>query len=125
VVEIGDEDREALLLVLRDERLHRVAEIGLTLWVELAEEAEHLEDARLASRRRHAIHHLVGGGDDAHAIEVREADVAERRRDALRVAQLLRIAEAHRARRVDDEVDGEVLFFFEEANEETIEALIH
>ena len=57
VVEIADEHREAAPLVLRDERLHRVAEVGVPLGLDLAEEAEHLEDARLAARLGHAVDH--------------------------------------------------------------------
>ena len=58
------------------------------------------------------------------AIEVREADVRERGENAFRVPELGAVAERHRARRVEHEVDREVLFFLEEAHEELVELLV-
>jgi hypothetical protein len=84
VVEIADEHGEAAALVLRDEGLHGVAEVGRALGLQRAQEAEDPEDARLAAGRLHAAADLVGG-DDGDPVEVREADVRERRAQALRV----------------------------------------
>ena len=67
---------------------------------------------------------MVARRDDAHAIEIREPDVRERGTDALRVPELSSAAEAHRRAGVDDEIDGEVLLFLEEAQEQSVEALV-
>jgi len=57
-------------------------------------------------------------------IEVGEADVRKRGADLFRVEKLLAVAETHRGARIEDEVDREILFFFEQANEESVEPLI-
>src|SRR5262249_28048970 len=125
------QDGEAAALVLRDEALEGVLEIGDAGRLDLLQKAEHLEDARLAARLRHSLHDVIARGDDAHAIEVREAHVRERRADALRVAELRRVraalavrAEGHRRRRIDDEVDREILFLFVQAEQKLVEALV-
>src|SRR5262249_37734322 len=86
---------------------------------------EHLEDARLATRGRHATLDLIGRGDDGHAIEVRETDVGEGRGEALRVPELSAAAESHRCGAVDDDVDRQVLLFLVEAHEEAPEPLVY
>src|SRR5262249_8246990 len=52
VVEVGDQDRQAAPLVLGDERLHALGELGLAADVAMPEEVEHAEDPVLAARRR-------------------------------------------------------------------------
>ena len=101
-------------------------EVGRPLGLELAEEAEHLEDARLAARLGHALH-ARGRSSSTMLTRSRFArpTYASAAHDLLRVAELLAPSpNAIDALRVDDEVDGEVLLFLVEAHEELLEALV-
>ena len=124
VEEIANQDGDAAALVLGDERLQRVTQIGSPGRLQPAEKLEHFEDALFAPRRVHRRGDALAHRRDRDAIEVREGDVRERGGDLLRIAELLAVAEPHRGRGVDDDVDREVLFFLEEAHCELVEALI-
>src|SRR5262249_49723357 len=59
---------------------------------------------------------------DDDAIEVDQADESQRRGHLLGVVQLGRVAEVHREAVVDQEVDVQVFFLHEQAEEEAIKA---
>ena len=63
--------------------------------------------------------------DDRDAVEVREADVGQRGADLHRVVELgQRRADRHRVRDVDQDVDVEILFLLEQAQQQLVEAAV-
>ena len=116
VEEIANQDRDPSALVLRHERLQGIAQVGRPRRLQPAEKLEDLEDALFAARRVHRRGDALADRSDRDAIEVRERDVRQRRGDALGITELLAVAEPHRGRGVDDHIDGEIFFFFEEAH---------
>src|SRR5690606_27360567 len=85
------------------------------------EEVENFENLGAASGGRHAAVELAGEGDDADAVEIAEADVSEGGGDAFGIVPLIGLfiglADLHGAAGVDEEVDVEIFFFFEKAEE--------
>ena len=55
IVEVADHDREAAPLVLGDEVLHALGELGLAADRALLQEVEHPEDPVLAARERQPV----------------------------------------------------------------------
>ena len=93
IEEVGDDDRQADLPRPRGELLERRAQIGRPAGLQLLEQIEDAEDAALAASGRRLVRQARGpNGDDRQPIEVREADVAERRREASRHVELRRFA---------------------------------
>ncbi len=58
---------------------------------------------------------------DDNAVEIDQADEAERRGHLLGVVQFRRLAEVHRQAVVDQDVKVQVFFFHEQADEQTVE----
>ena len=126
IVEVADHDREAAPLVLRDEVLHALGDAAV--WPPMSHfcRKSNTRKMRFLPRdggRRSMSRSPNGMIDDA--IEVREADVRQRGADLHRVVQLRqRRADRHRVRDVDQDVDVEVFFFLEQAQQQLVEAAV-
>ena len=96
IEEVGNDHRQPDLPRPRREFLARRAQIGRPAGFHLLELLEHAEDASLAASRRRLVHQAAREGQDRQAIEVRETDVAQRRREPPRQVELRRLR--HRAR---------------------------
>ena len=100
---VGDHNREALLARAFRKLHERVAEARGALRFHRLQHFEDAEDAALPSPRLHFRADDLVEWKNRDAVEMREADVTERRGDASGLVELGRLA--HRLARVDKEVD--------------------
>jgi hypothetical protein len=100
----------------------RRVQVGGAAAFEAAEEREERGDPAAPADRRPALGEPLAQDPDADALEAREADEAERRRDPGRPLQLGRCAPVHRGRGVDEEVQTEILVVDEELHVQPVAA---
>ena len=108
----------ALRLKVRSDR-RQVARPGR---LDLVQEIEQPPEALAAAEGRQALRQPVVERLDHDAVQVDQADEAERGGDLLGVVQLGRRAEIHRQAVVDQQVEVQVFLFQEQADEELVEA---
>jgi hypothetical protein len=114
----------AAALVLEREALAGRAQVGAPRGPRVLEELEHLAQVPAAALRAQRAVERRREGAEPDAVHVHEADVAQRRRAAQRVAQLVRPAVVHGHRRVDQQVDVLVLLLHEQLDHELVEARV-
>src|SRR5262245_54973763 len=122
VHQVAEQHDDALAAALDAEGAQRLPQVAGAGRLDLLEEVHQPPDAAPAAGRRHALHQLVVERLDDDAVEVDQADEAQRRGDLLGVVQLGRVAEVHRQAVVDEDVEVQVLLLHEEAQEQLVEA---
>jgi len=92
--------------------------------LDVAEEVHHGQDLRAPARRRPALGHPLAQDPHADPLVVGQPDEAERGGHPHRVVELGRLAEAHRGRRVHQQVQAEVFLVHEQLDVEPLESTV-
>ena len=122
IEEIGDDDREPALARPRRELREGAAEIRVAGRLHLLEQVEDAKDPALAAARHRFVVQAGAERQNRHAIQVREADVAEPGDDASRLVEFRRLD--HRPAGVEKQVDRQVLLFVEQPEQQPVQALV-